>query len=376
MALSSQSLSKRGCEFEFPKQGKDHGEDNSKRLCLGVSKGLLSSPAVKACYSSSDNDNDLDDEQVCYIADQVKAKRRASSRMSFSVNPKVSLCVSKYSDEDDEHNEESNILSLVVDDNIDCKLSTNNMSNVSSICLGKIRRAASNSSSFHLSEDFDHPHHHSANLSAHATNMMENSTPQTFNKRLVALSSDRGARTKCFEYLVSAIDEAWARYCNATSYTDDEYEADLQYNPITPASIATDDEEYVGTYTDITDYEDSDGGCHKKLQHQPQQQQSTSKCPGGKHQMYQKLLAPARGAFTSCSDISSDQLQALKDRLTKAKYFLQDLVDSDDVHEAASFWKRWDMIKYATIELVEDDDDDEVVEGTIEELEQGRLIAN
>ena len=38
------------------------------------------------------------------------------------------------------------------------------------------------------------------------------------------------------------------------------------------------------------------------------------------------------------------------------------------------FWKRWDMIKYSTIELVEDDDDDEIIESTIEELENGRLF--
>ena len=34
------------------------------------------------------------------------------------------------------------------------------------------------------------------------------------------------------------------------------------------------------------------------------------------------------------------------------------------------------MIKYATIELVEDDDDDEVVESTIEELERGRMFVH
>ena len=43
--------------------------------------------------------------------------------------------------------------------------------------------------------------------------------------------------------------------------------------------------------------------------------------------------------------------------------------------EIELFWKRWDMIKYSTIELVEDDDDDEItIESTIEELENGRLF--
>lgn len=34
------------------------------------------------------------------------------------------------------------------------------------------------------------------------------------------------------------------------------------------------------------------------------------------------------------------------------------------------------MIKYATIELVEDDDDDEIIESTIDELEDGRCFVN
>lgn len=67
-------------------------------------------------------------------------------------------------------------------------------------------------------------------------------------------------------------------------------------------------------------------------------------------------------------------MQDLKVRLTKAKYYLQELVDSNDYREIELFWKRWDMIKYSTIELVEDDDDDEIIESTIEELENGRLF--
>ncbi|GME96548.1 unnamed protein product [[Candida] boidinii] len=73
-----------------------------------------------------------------------------------------------------------------------------------------------------------------------------------------------------------------------------------------------------------------------------------------------------------CEAPSNVRLQESKDRLIKAKYYLQEFVDSDNVQDCLSFWKRWDMIKYGTIELVEDDDDDDVVENTIDQLEVGR----
>lgn len=34
--------------------------------------------------------------------------------------------------------------------------------------------------------------------------------------------ADRNARTRCFEYLIGAIDEAWARYCDATTSFEDD----------------------------------------------------------------------------------------------------------------------------------------------------------
>ncbi|EMG46086.1 hypothetical protein SBY92_001200 [Candida maltosa Xu316] len=164
--------------------------------------------------------------------------------------------------------------------------------------------------------------------------------------------ADTKARTRCFEYLIGAIDEAWARYCDATSSVEDDVYG-YSNNNNTRSNIAVSDDEddddddegsvddTFDNNTDITDYSDF-----------PQHQQQE----------------PVK------QEQSSNQLQDLKVRLTKAKYYLQELVDSNDLREIELFWKRWDMIKYSTIELVEDDDDDEIIESTIEELENGRLF--
>lgn len=181
--------------------------------------------------------------------------------------------------------------------------------------------------------------------------------------------TDVSARSRCFDYLVGAIDEAWARYCDATTSVEDE-----AYGYITPNSIATDEEDYLDNSTDFTDYDDSDyeiSNQHKQQHKQNHQQQQQQHRPSIK-----PSLSNASTCTNSKQDPASCQLQALKDRLTRAKYYLQDLVDSEDCAEVNSFWKRWDMIKYATIELVEDDDDDEIVETTIDELENGRLCVN
>ncbi|CAG88240.2 DEHA2E15730p [Debaryomyces hansenii CBS767] len=257
----------------------------SKRIC----GSLL--PSSIACYSSSDDQNDdSSDEQSCYNADQVKAKRRASTRVSFCMDSELCRAVSKYSDDEEDND-------------------ANDSTSTSGCTL--------------------------------INNPRKMSTSSDSDKKVVS-DDDKTSRSRCFEYLVGAIDEAWARYCDVTTSVEDEV-----YGYNTPSSIATDDEDYLGNTTDITDYE-SDFEISKSRQ----------------------------SSISTGDKTNSSSLQALKDRLTKAKYFLQDLVDSDDLTDVVSFWKRWDMIKYATIELVEDDDDDEIIESTIDELEDGRCFVN
>lgn len=279
---------------------------NQKKVCLrNVSFKYPQSPMD---LSSSEDDNDSEDEQSCYNADQARARRRASTRISFSLDTDLSRAVSKYSDEDE--NEE---LRLIKNE----------------------EPAVEDTPVFSFEDQTEEI---AANLSG-----ANAASPSVKN------SSDKTARSRCFEYLVGSIDEAWARYCDAATNVEDEV-----YGYNTPASVATDDEDYLDNTTDITDYEtDYDD---KKASFRPRLSSS----------------ALCASLLSTKEDPSSCQLQALKDRLTKAKYYLQDLVDSDDPYDVESFWKRWDMIKYATIELVEDDDDDEVVEGMIDELERGR----
>ncbi|GME91506.1 unnamed protein product [Ambrosiozyma monospora] len=120
--------------------------------------------------------------------------------------------------------------------------------------------------------------------------------------------SDFSARCRCFDYLVGAIDEAWARYCDATSYEEDEvygYDSSSAI-PQTPVSVVSsdDDEGYrseMSTATSITDYESD---------FQPVSKPSFS-----------IMNVPKMSSFTRrVSEVPSNvRLQQLKDRLIKSK---------------------------------------------------------
>lgn len=328
---------------------------------LGVGTSFASTKFT-GCFnlpSSSESDVDSDDQQLCYLADQVRAKRRASSRVSFCVNDQMSKALSQYSDGEDDVREScskssrpSHLRSSSTfrpeDEDLDCNFMG---SPVSSSNLRGLDTRSSNPGSFlHISD--------SCSLSVSL-------------KRVMPVC-DKNARVRCFDYLIGAIDEAWASYCNAASYVEDE-----TYGYNSPASVATDDEDYCGNTTDLTDYESEQE--HLKSD-KTKQRGDFSQQPQQLYSAYKRPSIMGFGLNVDMSrtgqDPSSCRLQALKERLIKAKYFLQDLVDSDDYNEAFDFWKRWDMIKYATIELVEDDDDDTVMESTIDELEHGRQFSN
>lgn len=354
MALCSQafSASKRSCDFS-----RQHDGPASKRSCL--SKIDINSPVnrrlpqvcfdafqTNACYSSSsDSVSDSEDYNTCYIADQIRAKRRASSRISFSLDKKLSQAVSQYSDDEDADYQFMTASASSNAENLDCKLSSS--PSASSVCINNTnrnkqvaRRSNSTGSFLQISDSC------SSNSSSSKRSMPD---------------SDKNSRSRCFDYLVGAIDEAWARYCNAASSIEDE-----TYGYNSPSSTAgSDDEDDCGNTTDLTDYESEP------------ETQMIKPVMRRKPSIFGSAMPQSSLESTSTdADLSSCHLQALKDRLIKAKYFLQDLVDSDDYNDALDFWKRWDMIKYATIELVEDDDDDSVVEATIDDLEDGRYFTN
>lgn len=142
--------------------------------------------------------------------------------------------------------------------------------------------------------------------------------------------SDITARARCFEYLVGAIDEVWAQYCDCTSSAEVQmYGGDL---PCSPVSL------YDGLA--VSDNEDGQANTEED--------------------------GPASGVERGI------QLMNLKKRLLNAKYFFSELLENRSWDACAQFWDRWDLVKYSTVDLVEDTDDDEVVDHVCEEIEAGR----
>lgn len=195
-------------------------------------------------------------------------------------------------------------------------------------------------------------------------------------RRTVTVSEqDRIARQRCFDYLVSAIDQVWAQYCESTScaesqlYDHDEEEGDYEADkagyqkrraasstghtrshslsmytpgelPCSPVSL--DDECYEGSNVSCNNSEQEEQGSSRKRQGSVLQQPK------------------------------SMSLMNIKKRLLNAKYFFDHLLDSLSPEDSADFWHRWDLIKYTAIELVEETDDDDIIETASAELERGR----
>lgn len=192
-------------------------------------------------------------------------------------------------------------------------------------------------------------------------------------KSLSVSYRDITARARCFEYLVSSIDEVWAQYCSFTSYAEDE-----MYNeerprmttgrksmlcrepvevPNSPTSLYDEDGNYSST-------NESQGPMTPYSHHESTFMSGPT--PMGSPKCANSSLAPSEQP-------DSVRLLNVKKRLMNAKYFLQDLCEREEVEASQAFWTRWDMVKYTAIELVEEDgDDDEIVEQVTEELEEGR----
>lgn len=217
---------------------------------------------------------------------------------------------------------------------------------------------------------------------------------------------DLTARAKCFDYLVSAIDEVWAQYCTYTSCAEDElYAVDEDEKvakthrrhvsvysdhelPTSPASLCDEDGNYSSaneSYGPRTPYHNGETSSSY-----PRQMYNFNRCntildgysdSNGdctiSDDNFMKTSAVSDKSLAPSEQPGSVRLLNLKQRLMNAKYYLQDLVDRDDIESSASFWNRWDLVKYSAIELVEEDgDDDDIVENVTEELEEGRYYAN
>ena len=380
---------KRSCNFLYP-------STPNKRICLQpildnirntndggandshTSQFLLNRKVPSNYYySSSSEDDDSEDEQTCYNADQARAKRRASTRVSFSNNLNLVKAMSKYSDDEDEdirldtfkpafsvsrrilldmqynnsnnnnnnnnnnfnnnnnnnnnshhhhHHHRSASASSIIKilksedeiENLDCKIASSPIS--SKLCLKKMlassdfsdsvndvidREGNGNGNGNNDRDDDDGDGDDDDNVCNDDDDDDDDDEQDESDSvnHSVAIA-DRNARVRCFDYLIGAIDEAWARYCDATTYVEDEV-----HGYITPASLASD-----------------------------------------------------------CSDDDDKELMNLKQRLIRSKEFLQDHIESHDMDDVRKFWHRWDVTKYQMLDVMEDDDD------VLDELECGRRI--
>ncbi|ODQ68010.1 hypothetical protein NADFUDRAFT_63500 [Nadsonia fulvescens var. elongata DSM 6958] len=158
---------------------------------------------------------------------------------------------------------------------------------------------------------------------------------------------DLRARSRCFEYLVDAIDEAWAQYCDITSSEENEFydredfsarnclNQNYPHLPASPVSILEEDNELSQWCEGIED----------------------TKC-------------------ASMPISTSGKLQDLKERLLKAKYYLELYLTGLDSQSSRLFWQKWDLMKDGAIGLLDENcvDNDHTMEMKVEELEYGRLF--
>lgn len=202
-------------------------------------------------------------------------------------------------------------------------------------------------------------------------------------------SSDFIARSRCFEYLVGAIDEAWARYCDSTSRDEDIAYGDEDVNEIDNAKVKDTVGESDNTYginnvaltpSSNTYSTDDDTGYKSNFSETTSVTEYDSDFINKRNNNKLRSFSMINNTINSStgnrrvSEVPENlRLQGLRDRFTKAKYYLEDLVDSDAYEDCLSFWTKWDLIKYSIVDFVEEDEEDDDIERRIDELEVGRF---
>lgn len=191
------------------------------------------------------------------------------------------------------------------------------------------------------------------------------------------------ARERCFDYIVQCIDECWARYCNTTSnaealvYGNDNNNNSMTINssPVNRMrmkSFSAADRQMVSILTNNCkplkisddDFTEDDEDDEDDDEYNGYKSEATNLTE------YETDSGSDLRTVSNLPD--SVKLQSLKSRLSKAKDDLEQSYDSSEYDDCIEFWRRWDMIKYNAVEMMEEDDDDEIIESVIEELEMGR----
>lgn len=357
-----------------------HNPPNNKRRCtFSTNSAPLPSPHQLCSYkksssrkttnssfneSSSEDSYDEDD-------DEDNATIISNTRFLTPIDSKLSKAVSQYSDDEDElEHEHGNVnnnkyINGAYSDNEDAIIdSDNDITSVNTSFEDNLKKRSKSSN------DISIFHHH-------------NNSPFNYNKRFSINLADINfksksiyhipqqdliARSRCFDYLIGAIDQAWANYCDSTSYDEDiAYNDSNQLDINTPSSnnYTTDDDDgyktEFSTTTTVTEY-DSDN------------RKASSLNPKLRTFSIVNLPTNLNSNNKKVSEVPENlRLQGLKDCFTKLKYQLEDLVDSDDFQDCLTFWSKWDLNKYLIVDFVEEDEDDNEIENKINELEVGRL---
>lgn len=321
----------------------------NKRICLTPAASRRNSLVTVHAYSSDDCNEDDGSDDEGYATNQQKAMRMNMMRKSSFADPRILSAVCQYDDSQDKSDDSSS--------------------------SGSGNLASPSSSSVNLaSATFSVP------PASFDLGYKSIATPSSI--RLPADKStkaDHATRRQCFDYLVEAIDEAWARYCDSTAYDEKQaYDNDDVYHnlPNTPASLPSDTsdcdddedgQDYNGQNYD-TDYTDASGSECDFFKARP------VAIINNNFMMRKGSLSNDFSDVKKVSEYPRNlRLLNLKSRLIKCKENLSLFVDSLDANDATQFWRRWDPIKYEAIELVEDTDDDDVIDEKIDELERGRL---
>lgn len=184
--------------------------------------------------------------------------------------------------------------------------------------------------------------------------------------------SDIVARERCFDYLLQSIDEVWARYCDTTSSAETKVYDNLSgmrkssresgdHKPRLPSITTVPSHCRNSSFVSMRNFSEED----------------SDDASGYKSEITNPTEYETDCDYRKVSNLpDSVRLQSLKDRLCKAKNDLEDVYDSSQFEDCARFWRRWDMIKYSAVEMMEEDDDDEIIESIIDELEKGRCYVN
>lgn len=330
---------------------------NLKTLCSYRDKSAISSHADEQYYSSSSSSEDEGEECDKYNSHTDYTHHQVIGSPHVDSNTSKAICQYSSDDEDDsEHDveDERNSSSILNTDYNQRRSTISNSSGASSKTMDERNSFLTNK-------------RYSINVAELVST--KTSSPTGSNEDFQQYSTshdDHKARTKCLDYVINAIDDVWSRYCDCVSY-----EEEVEYYEKSESSCCEDDgyKTELSNYTSVTEYDDNDMVIKNHPQKQPQLQQ---------HRPSMSIMNTCQPTIMKGLKQNDEnvKLQQLKDRLIKAKYYLEDLVDSFEVKDCILFWKKWDLIKYSIVEIVEEDEEDDIIERKIEELELGRYVGS